>query len=77
MQKQLKAEILEKVNTDANLFALVTKALGVTPASTVSTINRGSRRLTEYAVLVAISNYTNISIPELTEDVEEIEKVAT
>lgn len=76
MQKQLKADILDRVKTDPDLFAQVSKALDVTPPSTVSTINRGSRRLTEYAVLEAISNYTGIEIAELTEDVEEIEKVA-
>ena len=65
---RFKTEVLERMKSDPDLFALVAKSLGNNPASLHMVIHRNGNRLNQYAVVKAVSEYLRIPADELIEN---------
>lgn len=56
----LKPEIMDKIKSDADLFAGVAKALKISPSTLPNVLSRNDPRLTQANVLKVISEHLDI-----------------
>jgi hypothetical protein len=54
---KLKQEVLEKIKTDPDLFALVAKGLNIKPASLPMTVDRNGANLNQYSIVKLVADY--------------------
>jgi hypothetical protein len=64
---RFKQEVLEKIKSDPDLFAEVSKVLGVNPASLHMVIHRNGNKLNQFVVVKAVSDYLRVPAETLIE----------
>lgn len=62
---KFKQEVIELIKADADLFAIVAKALDVRPTSVHETLKRNGRALNQYNVVTAVAQYLKKPADEL------------
>lgn len=74
---KLKSEVLDQIRSDAQLFADVSKVMGIKPVSLPAMLTRNPDSLTEYSIVKVLSDYLKVSPEDLIEEDSEKEaKVA-
>lgn len=65
---KFKQEVIELIKSDADLFALVAKTMGVRPTSVLETLKRNSNRLNQYSVVTTVAEYLGKEASEIVEE---------
>jgi hypothetical protein len=65
---KMKSEILEKIENDIDLFAIVAKALDLKPASLPSTLKRNGSNLNQYSIVKLVADYLGQNPEDLLEE---------
>jgi len=73
MKLRLKAEYVEKIKRDAEIHGKVAKILDLSPTSLAIPLRKGSSKLIQKDVLIALSKYYGVKESDLLEEVEESE----
>lgn len=68
---KFKTEVLDKIKSDADLFAAVAKALDIKPTSLPQTIERNGNTLNQYSVVTLVASHLGVSPDELLEEESE------
>lgn len=73
MAKVFKAEVLDEIKSDPELFALVAKEMEVKPVSLVQIIYRNGNNINQYSIVKLVADYLG-RIPEdlLEEEFQEV-----
>lgn len=69
--KRFNSETLDAIRQDADLFAAVSKAMGISPSSLPTNLNRNSSKLNEYSVVKLVAEFKGVEPDSLLEDVED------
>lgn len=64
---KFKQEILDKIKSDTELFAIVARAMEIQPASLLANIHRNGSTLNQYHVVMAVAKYLKKSPDALIE----------
>lgn len=64
---KFKQEVLDKIKSDTELFAIVAKAMRIQPASLLANIHRNGSTLNQYHVVAAVAKYLKQSPDKLLE----------
>lgn len=75
MAKVFKAEVLEKMKSDADLFALVAKEMDVKPSSLIQIIYRNGNNINQYSIVKLVADYMKKDPEDLLEEETEPETV--
>lgn len=67
---KFKQEVLDKIKTDPDLFAVVAKALKIRPSSMLQTVERNGAKLNQYDIVVLVASHLHVEPSELVEDAE-------
>lgn len=62
---KFKLEILEKIKSDPDLFALVSRVSEIAPAALPMAIVRNSTKLNQYGVVVAVASHLGVDADDL------------
>lgn len=62
---KFKTEVLDKIKSDPDLFALVAKASNCSPGSLHAMISRNGKMLNQYSVVTAVAEYLKTQPGEL------------
>jgi hypothetical protein len=62
---KFKTEVIDKIKADARLYAVVSEAAGVQPASLPIILNRNGRTLNQYSVVAAVANYLGVNTEDI------------
>lgn len=65
---KFKQEVIELMESDADLFAAVTKALGIKPASVPVTLKRNGKLLNQYHIVTLVAAHLGKEPSELVEE---------
>ena len=65
---KFKHEVLDLIRSDADLFATVSKVLGIKPVSLLKSIDRNGASLNQFHVVKAVAKYLGKKPDELLEE---------
>lgn len=65
---RFKQDVIEKMQTDPDLFAAIAKETGLKPASLTTTIERNGNRINQFGVVKIVSDYLGTRPEDLLED---------
>lgn len=68
---KFKQEILDKIKSDADLFAAVAKEMEIKPQSLASGIDRNGAAINQYSVVKVVADYLKCDPEELLENEQE------
>jgi DNA-binding Xre family transcriptional regulator len=75
MKLRLKTEYVNKIKRDPEIHGKVAKILNLSPNSLAIPLRKGSSKLIQKDVLIALCKYFEVSEHELLEEIEETETV--
>jgi len=64
---KFKQEVLDKIKSDPDLFALVSKALKLKPTSLPVTLDRNSNNLNQYSIVVMVADHLGLKPEDVIE----------
>lgn len=64
---KFKQEVIDKIETDPDLFSAVSKALKIKPTSLPQTLKRNGKTLNQYEVMSAVAGYLGCDRDDLIE----------
>lgn len=71
---KFKQEILDKIKADADLFAAVSKEMGIKPTSLATVLDRNGSTLNQYSVVKVVSDFLKMEPEELLEEESEVKE---
>jgi hypothetical protein len=65
---KFKQEVIERIESDSDLFSAVAKALDIKPTSLPQTLKRNGNTLNQYKVVMVVANHMRVQPEELLEE---------
>lgn len=67
MVKVFKKDVLDRIKSDPDLYALVSKAVGVKPSSLAAALDRNGNSVNQYHVVKAVAEYMEVDPEDIIE----------